>query len=110
MFVLTYILSTGCVHLTVTITSSPKLGVETVCINQDVTLTCHTDQTTDNMITWYWYNQSQHGDNITVVATTTGVVYTCVESNNGEALSNFTVTVVANGKYHSFVGYVTYAL
>ena len=68
-----------------------------MCDNQDVTLMCHTDQTTCNMITWYWYNQSQHGDNITVVATMTKVAYTCVVSKNGEALGNLTVTVVANG-------------
>ena len=59
---------------------SPQLGVDTECDNQDVTLMCHTDQTTctGNMIIWYWYNQSQHGDNITVVATMTGIVYSCV--------------------------------
>ena len=83
---------------TVTITSSPQsLGVDTVCDNQDVTLMCHTDQTTGNMITWYWYNQSQHGGNITVVATMTRVVYTCVVSKDGHHLEDSKVTVVANG-------------
>ena len=79
--------------------SSPQLGVDTVCDNQDVTLTCHTDQTTGNMITWYWSNQSQHGDTITVVARMTGIVYTCVVSNkDGQQLEKSSITVVANGE------------
>jgi len=68
-----------------------------VCDNQDVTLMCHTDQTTGNMITWYWSNQSQHGDTITVVAMMTAVVYTCVVSKDGHHLEKDTITVVANG-------------
>ena len=85
--------------MSITITSSPQLGVDTVCDNQDVTLMCHTDQTTDNMITWYWSNQSQHGSTITVVARMTGVVYTCVVSDrDGQQLENASVIVVANGK------------
>ena len=87
----------------ITITSSPQLGVDTVCDNQDVTLMCHTDQTTDNMITWYWYNQSQHGANITVVATTTGVVYTCTSTDKYGDKYNARVTVVANGEYYTQV-------
>ena len=79
----------------VTITSSPQLGVETVCDNHNVTLMCHTDQTTGNIITWYWSNQSQHQANITVMAMMTEVVYTCVVSGN-EGKAN--VTVRANGK------------
>ncbi|XP_065886340.1 titin-like isoform X2 [Dysidea avara] len=79
----------------VTITSSPQLGVDTVCDNQDVTLMCHTDQTTGNMITWYWSNQSQHGDTVTVVAKMTRVVYTCAASGKEEHKAS--VTVVANG-------------
>ena len=82
----------------VTITSSPQLGVDTVCDNQDVTLMCNTDQTTGNMITWYWYNQSQHGDTITVVATMTGVVYTCVANEEEEKVGRANVTVKANGE------------
>ncbi|XP_065884702.1 titin-like isoform X5 [Dysidea avara] len=74
----------------VTITSSPQLGVETVCDNHNVTLMCHTDQTTGNMITWYWSNQSQHRANITVMAMMTEVVYTCVVSDN-EGKANVTV-------------------
>ncbi|XP_065884527.1 uncharacterized protein [Dysidea avara] len=90
----------------VTITSSPQLGVDTVCDNQDVTLMCHTDQTTDNMITWYWSNQSQHGDTITVVAKMTAVVYTCVSSSkDGQQLGNASVTVVANGTLPLVVRY-----
>ena len=69
-----------------------------MCDNQDVTLMCHTDQTTGN-ITWHWSNQLQHGDTITVVARMTGVVYTCVVSNsNGEELREINVTVRANGE------------
>jgi len=83
----------------VTITSFPQLGVDTVCDNQDVTLMCHTNQTTGNMITWYWYNQSQHGDNITVVATMTGFVYTCVAYEQGKEVGRASVTVKANGEW-----------
>ncbi|XP_065884169.1 uncharacterized protein [Dysidea avara] len=89
----------------ITITSSPQLGVDTVCDNQDVTLMCHTDQTTGNMITWYWSNQSQHGDTITVVARMTGVVYTCVVSNNGKDMGDAKVTVVANESSPQVDGY-----
>ena len=71
-----------------------------MCDNQDVTLTCHTDQTTGNMITWYWSNQSQHGDTITAVAGMTGIVYACVASTKvGKVIGNNKVTVVANGEY-----------
>ncbi|XP_065885439.1 hemicentin-1-like isoform X2 [Dysidea avara] len=83
--------------VSITITSSPQLGVDTVCDNQDVTLMCHTDQTTGNIITWYWSNQSQHGDTITVVARRTGVVYICVvTSEDGQQLEK-NITVLANG-------------
>ena len=61
-----------------------SLGVDTVCDNKDVTLMCRTDQITDNMITWYWSNQSQHGDTITVVARMSGVLYTCVAYDQGQ--------------------------
>ena len=84
--------------VSVTITSSPQLGVDTVCDNQDVTLMCYTDQATGNMITWYWSNQSQHGDTITVVARMSGVVYTCVAtSEDGQQLEK-NITVLANGE------------
>ena len=91
-------ISTGHVVANVTITSYPQLGVDTVCDNQDVTLMCHTDQTTSNMITWYWSNQSQHGDTITVVATMTGIVYTCVVSKDGQQFEKSTIIEVASGK------------
>ena len=82
----------------ITITSSPQLGVDTVCDNQDVTLMCHTDQTTGNMITWYWSNQPQHGDTITVVARMTGVVYTCVAYDQKQEIGRANVTVQAIGE------------
>jgi len=81
----------------VTITSSPQLGVDTVCDNQDVTLMCHTDQTTDSMITWYCSNRSQHGDTITVAATMTGLVYTCVAYDQEQEIGRANITVRANG-------------
>ena len=69
-----------------------------MCDNQDVTLMCHTDQTTGYMITWYWSNQAQRGDTMTVVARMTGVVYTCVASSkDGQQLGNSSITVMANG-------------
>ena len=70
-----------------------------MCDNQDVTLMCHTDQTTGNMITWDWYNHSQHGDSITVVATMTGVVYTCVAYEERQEVGRATFTVKADGEY-----------
>ena len=88
--------------INVTITSSPQLGVGTVCDSQEVNLMCHADQTTSNMITWYWSNQSQHGDAITVVATLTEIVYTCVASGKEEGKAS--ITVVANGEQNSIVG------
>ena len=75
-----------------------------MCDNQDVILMCHTDQTTGNMITWYWYNQSQHGGNITVVAMMTRVVYTCVAYEEGKEVGRANVTVKADGEYaHIFL-------
>jgi len=91
-------ISTGHVVADITITSSPQLGVDIVCDNQDVTLMCHTDQITANTITWYWSNQSQHGDTINVVATMTGIVYTCVVSIDGQLFEKSNIIVVANGK------------
>ena len=70
-----------------------------MCDNQDVTLMCHTDQTTGNMIIWYWSNQSQHGDTITVVARMTGVVYTCVASEEGKEAGKANIAVKANGEW-----------
>ena len=84
--------------LNVTITSSPQLGVDTVCDNVDVILMCHTDQITGDMITWHWSNQSHHGAKITVVARMTGVLYTCVVSHSGNELGNASITVRANGE------------
>jgi len=69
-----------------------------VCDNQTVTLTCHTDQTTGNMITWYWYNQSRYGDTLKVVATMTGVVYSCIIFNDGRNIGTASITLKANGK------------
>ena len=69
-----------------------------MCDNQDVTLMCHTDQTTGNMITWYWSNQSHHEDTITVVATMTGLVYTCVAYDQGQEVGRADITVIANGE------------
>jgi len=81
----------------ITITSSPQLGVDVVCDKQNVTLTCHGGQT--NKITWHWSNQSQSRDTITVVARMTGMVYTCVATSvDGHQLEKLNITVVANGK------------
>ena len=69
-----------------------------MCDNLDVTLICHTDQTTGKMITWYWSNQSQHEDTITVMAKMTGVVYTCVVYDQGQEVDRANITVRANGE------------
>jgi len=50
------------------------------------------------MITWYWSNQSQHGDAITVVARMTGLVYTCVAYKEGKEAGRANITMKANGE------------
>jgi len=69
-----------------------------VCDNQDVTLMCHTDQTTGNITTWYCPNQSRHEDTITVVARMTEIFCTCVVIKDGQYLGHATVVIKANGK------------
>ena len=82
----------------ITITSSPRLGVGTLCQNDSVTLTCHSDQSEVN-ITWRWSNQSEQGDSITVAAELTQVVYTCIVSDDGgQDIGQANVTVIANGE------------
>ena len=81
----------------VTITSSPRLDFGTLCQNNSVTLTCHTDQSEAN-ITWHWSNQSEQGDTITVAAELTKVVYTCLVSDDGHDIGQASVTVIANGE------------
>ena len=80
--------------------SSPKLGEDTICVNESVKLTCHTDQQVDD-VTWYWQNQSKQGSTIAVVATRNEVVYTC-KASDSNAVRTLTgeanVTVVANGE------------
>jgi len=85
--------------LAIIITSSPQLGVDTVCDNQGVTLICHTDQATGNVITWYWSNQSQRGDTITVVARMSGIVYTCVIYDQEGEIRRANITVKASGEW-----------
>lgn len=80
----------------ITITSSVQVGVDTVCNNETVTLTCHTDQQ-DN-ITWYWSNQSRRGNNITVLATPYKILYTCMASDNNGTSQKANITIIANGE------------
>ena len=82
----------------VTITSSIQLGLDTICINESVTLTCHTDEQVKVDITWYWSNQSKQGNSITILATSSNVIYICVASDNNRTIGKANVTVVANGK------------
>ena len=79
--------------------SSPKLGVDTVCVNQSVNLSCHTDQQVkDITITWHWLSQSKEGTTIIVQATPYEVLYTCNASNDGGQMGETYVTVVADGE------------
>ena len=90
--------------LNVTIVSSPKLGEDTICVNNTVNLTCRTDQQV-NEVTWYWQDQSRprskQGSTITVLATLNEVVYTCEVSNSSKVMGEANVTVVANGEWWS---------
>ena len=82
----------------VTISSSPRLGVGTLCQNDSVTLTCHSDHSEGNTA-WHWSNQSEQGDTITVAAELTQVVYTCIVSDDdGQYIGQASVIVIANGE------------
>ena len=87
--------------MNVSITSSPALGVDTVlCDNQNVTLTCHTDQPVVD-ITWHWSDKSEQGNTITVLAKLTNIVYTCMVSNDGQDIGEANITIKANGELMS---------
>jgi len=85
----------------ITITSSPQLGVETVCDNQDVNLTCHTDRKHEDQIIWYRGQHRNspygHGETITVVATIKKEVYTCHVSDDVPPFGEISIIVKANG-------------
>ena len=84
--------------LNVTIVSLPELGVDTVCVNQSVHLSCRTDQQ-DITITWHWLNQSKEGTTIIAQATPYEVLYTCNASSSSGQMGEARVTVVADGEY-----------
>ena len=81
--------------MNITITSSPRLGVGTLCQNDSVTLMCHTDKPEES-ITWVWSDQSRKGDTIIVAAELTPLVYTCLVNDDEQGQAS--VTVVANGE------------
>ena len=82
--------------LNITIVSSPKLGVDTVCVNQAVNLSCFTNEQTN--ITWLWSNQSEERSTITVTARQYAVVFTCKASEENGQEGEANVTVIANGE------------
>ena len=82
--------------LNVTIESSPKLGYETVCVDESVNLTCLTDQVA--IITWYWLDQSKSGHFISTQVTLSDVVYTCKACLNDGQMGEVNITVAANGE------------
>ena len=84
--------------LNVTIVSSPKLGEDTICVNETVNLTCRTDDQVKDGITWYWQNQSKQGTTIAVQATRDEVIYSCKATDNNGVAGEANVTVVANGE------------
>ena len=86
----------------VTITSSLQLGLDTICINETVTLTCHTDEPAKVDITWYWSNQSKLRNSITVLPTFNNTIYICLASDSNRTIGKANVTVVANGKKKEF--------
>ena len=78
--------------------SFPELGVDTVCVNQFVHLSCRIDQQ-DITITWHWLSQSKEGTTIIAQATPYEVLYTCNASNSKGQMGQAHVTVVADGEY-----------
>lgn len=84
--------------LNVTIVSSPKLGEDTICVNETVNLTCLTDDRVKHGITWYWQNQSKQGTTIAVQTTRDEVIYSCKATDNNGTAGEANVTVVANGE------------
>ena len=86
-------------NATLYVDSSPKLGKETVCFNESVSLACRThQQVLLRDVTWHWLNQSKEGNNITVQATLNEVVYTCKTSTKHGLSGQANITVVANGE------------
>ena len=85
----------------VTITSSIQLGLDTICINESITLTCHTDEQVKVDIIWYWSDQSKQGNSITTLATPSNTIYICVVSSNNATIGKANVTVIAKGKKFS---------
>ena len=79
------------------ITSSLQPGVDMICINETLTLACHTDQPSKD-VTWHWANNQSHkGNNITVHATPYETIFTCVVSDNNGTYNKANITVIANG-------------
>ena len=93
----------------VTITSSLQLGLDTICINESLTLTCHTDEQVKVDITWYWSNQSKQGNSITILATSSQIIYICVASSSNGTIGKANVTVIANGKKLSSCSFIYYS-
>ena len=89
--------------MNVTIISLPKLGMDTVCVNQSIHLSCHTDQLVEDIIfTWFWLIYTKEGTAVIAQATPNKVLYTCkVFSNNGDLIGEANVTVIANGEFVS---------
>ena len=83
---------------TVKITSSLQPGLDTICVNETVTLKCHTNEPVKVDFTWYWSNQSKQGNSITVLATPSSIIYICVASYSNGTIGKANTTVVANGK------------
>ena len=81
----------------VTIASSLQLGLDTVYINETVTLTCHTNEPVK---VWYWSNQSKQGNSITctILAKPSSIIYICVATYSNGTIGKANVTVVTNSK------------
>ena len=84
------------------ITSSLQPGVDIICINETLTLTCHTERPAKD-VTWHWANNQSHkGINISVHASFYKTMYTCMVFSNG-TVDNASITVVANGEKNMFM-------
>ena len=84
-------------------TISSNVDNRTICYNQSVELTCHTDLTTEDVVyTWTSscdnFNQSEQSITITVIATTNPVKYTCTVNSSSGNHGYSTMYISSNGK------------
>ena len=93
------------VSATVTITSSPQLGIYIVCDMQLVNLTCHCVDVDKGSYLISWEcgsNQLQHEETISVQAGLSEVLCMCycIASDSGQTIGTASIPVVADGEHN----------